>query len=834
MALLERLQILIDADAKGALREFEKTGKEADKLDAKLKSGSDKTAARLTSIGTKAALGGVAVLGGLAKLATMSDEAEKQQMKLQNSIKNSDQAFSNGGKSLKDLAQNLQQVTAADGDAIVGAESLLVQFGLTESQVKRVTPLVVDLSRKMGIDLNQAAKLVGKSVEGNAGALKKLGINVDATKAKTDAFGATVDALSGSVGGFARQEGATFSGQIEILKNNLGDLGETVGKGAASVFVDMASGLNGALGAANRLNPAIGETVGRVGAIAATGATTVGTLMVIAGQFNKLKDAAVNAEGGLTAFGKAGAAIAGVVVAVGAFETTAGILNGIQGIAQKQAASMQALGKSAKMSNKDVVEIFSNLAQFEDLKVKPSKIITDFTDSTVDFDGIKVRISEVKKSFDDLLKTGNTAAAGKVIKGLEEQTRKLDVNSDAYRTNYDAIGKLRQKYSDYKGSIDVAVSGQAQQAKAVQKATDAYNEQNVTLQYAQDRIKDFNDKVKVLTSTYDMASTGAKAFGEQIERSTALDNQVSAANRAGTEYSKLGEVIKNLPKDIDLYNLAFGDSTEEQRKAVDAFLSTGSAIQNFLQSLIAGGASPEFVSKTAARYRDAITKALVAQGKDPQEYLTAMGLTDVQVQVALNFEKAQQALVGFQAYLSVWGKSLEDNPDYQAKVKPYLDKQDWVGAYLVTAEAVQKAANQNPVKQPVVMVPGDGSNQGAPGNVGAHQGRVPDRIPLTKPGKKKAGKALTGFGSWIPGFATGGEISAGTLATVNERGPEMFVPRTSGFVMNASESKALVSGVQQLLAGNSGHTFNITSTDPVLTATEVVRKQRDAAYLIGR
>ena len=170
MALLERLQILIDADGQGLVREFDKAGREADKLDAKLKSGAEKTSARLTSIGTNAAIGGAAVLGGLFKLAQASDEAEQQQIKLNNSIRNSDQAFRNNGKALTELATSLQQVTAADGDAIVGAQSLLVQFGLTEDQVKKITPLVVDLSRKLGIDLDAAAKMVGKSIGGSAGA----------------------------------------------------------------------------------------------------------------------------------------------------------------------------------------------------------------------------------------------------------------------------------------------------------------------------------------------------------------------------------------------------------------------------------------------------------------------------------------------------------------------------------------------------------------------------------------------------------------------------------------------------------------------------------------
>ena len=36
---------------------------------------------------------------------------------------------------------------------------------------------------------------------------------------------------------------------------------------------------------------------------------------------------------------------------------------------------------------------------------------------------------------------------------------------------------------------------------------------------------------------------------------------------------------------------------------------------------------------------------------------------------------------------------------------------------------------------------------------------------------------------------------------VNERGDEMFVPSTNGFVMNHNDTKDLLSGVRELLSG---------------------------------
>ena len=80
----------------------------------------------------------------------------------------------------------------------------------------------------------------------------------------------------------------------------------------------------------------------------------------------------------------------------------------------------------------------------------------------------------------------------------------------------------------------------------------------------------------------------------------------------------------------------------------------------------------------------------------------------------------------------------------------------------------------------------------------------------------------------------GGPLAKGQMSYVNEMGAELFVPSSSGFVMDSDDSKALVRGVEAMLAGG-GSTINVYETaSPRQTATEVVRKQRDAAYLIGR
>ena len=182
--------MIIDADASGAAREFKKIGNTADRELGKATKSMDRMSSKLTSFGAGAVVGAAALGAGLAMFAKEAGEAETQQLKLSNSIKNSENAFAGNGKALRDQASALMKVTVADDDAIVSAQALLVQFGRTSKETEALTPLVVDLSRKMGIDLESAAKAVGKSSEGSAGALKKMGF--DAVGGTPEQFAAQI------------------------------------------------------------------------------------------------------------------------------------------------------------------------------------------------------------------------------------------------------------------------------------------------------------------------------------------------------------------------------------------------------------------------------------------------------------------------------------------------------------------------------------------------------------------------------------------------------------------------------------------------------------------
>ena len=736
MALLERLQILIDADGKGLVREFDKAGREADKLDAKLKSGAEKTSARLTSIGTNAVIGGAAVIGGLYKLAQASDEAEKQQLKLENSIKNSDQAFSNGGKALTDLATSLQQVTAADGDAIVGAESLLVQFGLTENQVKQITPLVVDLSRKLGIDLDAAAKMVGKSIGGSAGALKKAGIDIDATKLKADSFGATIEALSGSVGGFATAEGKTFSGQLEILKNNLGDIGENVGKGAVSVFNGIAGGLVKITGSAGATNSQLGETAGRLGAIGSIGATVVGALSVAAGQLIKLRErfTSVGEDGSrsLNKLGLAAAAFGAALSAIAIADVIGSVGNSLGQFAQK---SEDALTR-AQIALKEGTDAQA-LEQFaQSVKaVQDEWLGFGETFASVGKEvrlgtvGIGLDIENVDIAFRRLVDAGGPQAGQKLIDSINAQRAALDPTSQAYKDLTLVVERFQGVINLSNEASRAGVGAQTDLANATEDAKNKYQQFQDTITASVDPILGAINATQRLTEAK-IATFEAQAKVTELER----------AGKVGTEE----------------YAQAQDRLTQATANQVAAAFNNEKVLATVASGLADGTIKTEDFAAAL------------------QQVVAAGGLTE---------QQAGQLLVKLGGVNSELGKL--DGRIVAAEVRVGVSWYDQ-------------------------QVAGGGTIAGIP-------------VPGLAESNKKARKR-----------ALGGPLAKGQRSLVNEMGAEMFVPSSSGFVMDSDDSKALVRGVEAMLAGGGGNTFNITTTDPVLSATEIVRKQRDAAYLIGR
>ena len=235
--------------------------------------------------------------------------AELAQNKLENAYKRFPKLASTNIQSLRDLNTAMMQKTRFDDDAAAAMQANLARFDLTGKQILKLTPLVMDLAEATGTDLVTAGGQLGKAFLGNTRALKQLGINYEMTGNRAKDTANIIDLVNKKVGGEATRAGKTTAVQLEILKNQYGELKESVGQAlipAFSKLVDVAGPAIKGLGDAIDENmPQIEQTFNDVWKAASKFG---GALKGIWDGFSSMPDGVRNVllalAGGTWAFGK--------------------------------------------------------------------------------------------------------------------------------------------------------------------------------------------------------------------------------------------------------------------------------------------------------------------------------------------------------------------------------------------------------------------------------------------------------------------------------------------------------------------------------------------------
>jgi len=885
----EILEIIVDANVQGFVSGMEKSGLAAQKNLGDAENKVDKMAGKMQSYGAAmVGAAGVAAVG-LGKLASMAGEAEVAQAKLDNSIANSSQSFTNNGAALNDLASSLQKVTAADDESIKGAEAVLAQFGLTEDQILSLTPLVVDLSRKMGVDMDTAAKTVAKSVNGSTGALKKMGIDVASLgEGSTDAE-RTLSALQKTVGGFARGEAQTFSGQLAIAKNLLSELGETVGVGAAGTLKDIVGGFNGLAGRLTEVNPGLSSAVGSFLTLSSIGVGGLGAISFAAGSFLQMNDAVSKlsakltaADGQLKTFGK-GLAVAGAAAAFAAI-TYAIIEIGNQ--FNKGSQDAEAFGNALLVLNGSAQgDQFAAFTQAVNANIGTldtwSQKLDQVAEPAGETSGALETLSEIVKSIivspltlfggdDDLiLKIGEDAnasaidlnqlgetldkvnAAGSLtgLKAFREQLNQLKPVNDAQqeaideqKARADEMIKSATNQSAAQRNLEVQTKKAAGEARrqALEAGKTADGLQKVTV-VAED-LKDIQGQLGIeltaTTSQFQANQAAAKGFSQAVDFVTFSAKGLIDSSQSVGEAMKLfrdstsesGEVtvaaLAALPRDgINPTVAALGGYTDEQNKAIDALQQFGSAVQNNLAAQLASGASFDQVRQQAAGYeqylRDYLVNTLGIATDKVDGYIQMLGLTPPQVETQIKLSGAEQAM----NILKVLAGDFDNLPaEKQSEINALIRRNDWQGALNVY--------NQFKDKQVTVGVKLVGPKPG-PGNPFGFFTGLPQVQQADGGILKFAAGGMTE--NRIAQIAPAGSMR---LWAEPETGGESYIPLAPS---KRKRSMAIWQKTGELLGAQTGRTsgvaigsINITeSQNARLTAAELVRVQRDEAFLMG-
>jgi hypothetical protein len=126
-------------------------------------------------------------------------------------------------------AENLMEVTKYTDEQVMATQALLLQMGLSTRQVDEATRGAIGMASVFKIDLQTAAQLVGKAVEGNVTRFDKYipQLKFCSTEAEKVAL---VHKKMGEWFGTAKGQVNTFGGQVSQLNKYWGELKESLGK----------------------------------------------------------------------------------------------------------------------------------------------------------------------------------------------------------------------------------------------------------------------------------------------------------------------------------------------------------------------------------------------------------------------------------------------------------------------------------------------------------------------------------------------------------------------------------------------------------------------------
>lgn len=135
----------------------------------------------------------------------------------------------------KDQAGALQDLTGVDDDAIIASQALLQSMLGQTPVTQELSQAILDLSAAKDIDLQSATQLIGRGIEGQTTALKKLGIEVDDHVSKEERTAQILDQVTQKFGGQAAAANQGLGG-IKGLTSAFGDLQEEIGARFAPVI----------------------------------------------------------------------------------------------------------------------------------------------------------------------------------------------------------------------------------------------------------------------------------------------------------------------------------------------------------------------------------------------------------------------------------------------------------------------------------------------------------------------------------------------------------------------------------------------------------------------
>lgn len=224
-------KLIISGNAAGAKKAFDEVANKIKSTQNNVSSFLQAHKIALTAVTAGVAAGMAMMAIGIKKATSAAMEQEVAETKLKGALLATGTYTAKLEKSWIDYADKLQRTTTYQDENIISAMGMIQQFAkLNDGEMKRIIPSVLDLSTALGIDLDTASKLVGKTLSGSINAFKRYGIEVDMAGTSSDRLASLTDALNVKFGGQAELMRGTFTGALQGVKIAYGEIWEAAGQ----------------------------------------------------------------------------------------------------------------------------------------------------------------------------------------------------------------------------------------------------------------------------------------------------------------------------------------------------------------------------------------------------------------------------------------------------------------------------------------------------------------------------------------------------------------------------------------------------------------------------
>ncbi len=180
----------------------------------------------------------IAILGATVAGALSFREAIRGAIDAQNSLNAFNRSLALTGQfsekaslSFQQYADSIENTSAVSADATLSAASLIQSIGkLDVASLKPATQAALDLSAALGVNLETAARLVGRAANGEVESFKKFGLEIQKGTTDSQTFANALTAINTAFGGANAGSINTFAGQLTRLQNAFGAVLEEFGK----------------------------------------------------------------------------------------------------------------------------------------------------------------------------------------------------------------------------------------------------------------------------------------------------------------------------------------------------------------------------------------------------------------------------------------------------------------------------------------------------------------------------------------------------------------------------------------------------------------------------